>query len=390
MPISVNWTSKEIYIPKNYLQIVQMTPIEIRQLDINAFRLELKQLEASEGIPFLTTHNHNTTITVGGVTLARVLEIINGYTITFEDGTYAVNLVGANSNIGDVINLNQVSVRSNNSAGLTYSEAINNQSYQNVVTIDISSGTSGVLFPKGTPTDPVNNFNDAVQIANQRKLKIFNLNGILIFTPFDDISDKCFMGSSPINAYTVLSGQLNNNTVFEKISLTGILNGRISAEKCALGNLQNVSGVFNLCGLNGNLKIDTTNTALTIFTNCFSARDLNESVEVDLDNIQCDVKFKYFNGNITLSNLNTNKVIVIDGNSANIEINNTCVTGTIVISGSIGTYIDNSGPGCTIIDLRQNAVLLNSDINDFQNTDSIGQNILISRLQAALAAALSA
>jgi hypothetical protein len=52
------------------------------------------------------------------VVLAMVIEIINGYTVTFEDGQYAVNLVGANSNVGDKVNLNDVSVRSANSAGL--------------------------------------------------------------------------------------------------------------------------------------------------------------------------------------------------------------------------------------------------------------------------------
>jgi len=44
--------------------------------------------------------------------------ILNGYTITFENGQYAVNIKGANSNIADVLNVNQVSVRSFNAAGL--------------------------------------------------------------------------------------------------------------------------------------------------------------------------------------------------------------------------------------------------------------------------------
>jgi hypothetical protein len=58
------------------------------------------------------------TISVGAFELARVIEIVNDYTITFEDGQYAVNLLGANSNIADRVNVNQVSVRSANSAGL--------------------------------------------------------------------------------------------------------------------------------------------------------------------------------------------------------------------------------------------------------------------------------
>ena len=117
--ITIDWGTKVIHVPKVDTTLVQSVPFEIRDLDINTFRLALKALEDDpDGMSFPTTHNHNTTVTLSGVTYARVVEIINGYTITFEDGQYAVNLVGANSNIADVVNVNQVSVRSSNSAGL--------------------------------------------------------------------------------------------------------------------------------------------------------------------------------------------------------------------------------------------------------------------------------
>ena len=141
-------------------------------------------LEASqEGMPFLDTQSHNPPVTVGGVTLARVVEIINGYTVTFEDGAYAVNLVGANSNIGDVVNLNQVSIRSNNSAGLTFSEQINDQSFLDArVYINQTEGLPGIVFPRGTPTDPVDNYADAVSIADARKFSKFDVFGLNLTT----------------------------------------------------------------------------------------------------------------------------------------------------------------------------------------------------------------
>ena len=120
MAISVNWGTKVISVPRADMAIVQSVPIEIRELDINSFRLELKNLEddPNQGITYPDTHRHAEPVTVGGTALARVVSIINDYTVTFEDGQYAVNLVGANSNIADVTNVNQVSVRSSNSAGL--------------------------------------------------------------------------------------------------------------------------------------------------------------------------------------------------------------------------------------------------------------------------------
>ena len=119
MAININWGTRVINIPKLDTTLVQSTPTEIRSLDINTFRLALKDLEVSDnGMNFPITHNHNTTVSLSGVTYARIVELINGYTVTFEDGQYAVNLVGANSNIADKVNVNQVSVRSSNAAGL--------------------------------------------------------------------------------------------------------------------------------------------------------------------------------------------------------------------------------------------------------------------------------
>jgi len=119
MTITVNPITGVIYVPKVDTVLVQASPTEIRQLDLNIFRLALRDIEEDVHMrPWPRTHDHNADVTVGGVTLADVLEILEPYTVTFEDGQYAVNLVGANSNVGDRINVNQVSVRSANSAGL--------------------------------------------------------------------------------------------------------------------------------------------------------------------------------------------------------------------------------------------------------------------------------
>lgn len=118
MAISINPLTHVINVPKADLTLVQASP-EIRQLDLDWFRMQLKAYEAADyGIYLLKTHNHNTEVTLGSLTFARVIEILPPYTVTFEDGQYAVNLVNANSNVSDRANVNQVSVRSSNSAGL--------------------------------------------------------------------------------------------------------------------------------------------------------------------------------------------------------------------------------------------------------------------------------
>lgn len=135
MNITIDWGTKTIYIPKSELNLIQQFPIEIRELNINSFRMALKKEESTDGMLFPDTHRHNTIVTLSGIVFARVVEIINGYTVTFEDGNYAVNLVGANSNIADVVNLNKVSIRSANSAGLIQTTTISPISQQDKIDI---------------------------------------------------------------------------------------------------------------------------------------------------------------------------------------------------------------------------------------------------------------
>lgn len=114
--ISIDWPNGVISVPQSFLTLVSGTTYS---LDVNVLRLALKDLEDDEaGMAWPTTHDHVPVKTLGGVTFARTFELINGYTLVFEDAQYGVNLYGANHNIPDVLVRNQVSVASANSAGL--------------------------------------------------------------------------------------------------------------------------------------------------------------------------------------------------------------------------------------------------------------------------------
>lgn len=116
--ISIDWATRVITVPKADTVQIQAAP-EVRTYNVNTFRQELKDLEDDpDGMPFPDTHSHVTEITISGVTYTRFVEIINGYTVEFEDGQYTVVTTDANHNIGDVKVANQVSLTTNNSAGL--------------------------------------------------------------------------------------------------------------------------------------------------------------------------------------------------------------------------------------------------------------------------------
>lgn len=116
MAIDIVWGTKVISVPQSYLTLISGS---VYKLDLEVFRTDILLLmDDEQGIAHLDTHIHNTEVTLAGLTFARTIEFINGYTVTFEDGQYAVSAVGANTNIADVMNLNQVSLRTSNSAGL--------------------------------------------------------------------------------------------------------------------------------------------------------------------------------------------------------------------------------------------------------------------------------
>lgn len=116
--ITVDWPTKVISIPQSYLTYSSGL---VYILDINQFRLDLKALEDDDqGMAWPETHSHNTEYTISGVTYARAFQIINGYTVTFENtGTpYVVSCTGANHNLADVTNFDGgMSLIPNNSAG---------------------------------------------------------------------------------------------------------------------------------------------------------------------------------------------------------------------------------------------------------------------------------
>lgn len=122
MAISIDWKTKVITVPQ-----ADLTPVSgsLYDLDTDAFRLDLKALEStSDGMAFERTHRHNTQYVIVGVTYARAIEIINDYSIEFEDtgSLYSVRLVGSNNNFFDIQNgilvQNLVQVIPGNSAGL--------------------------------------------------------------------------------------------------------------------------------------------------------------------------------------------------------------------------------------------------------------------------------
>lgn len=346
MAITVDWSNKIINVPKADLLLINPTN-QLYQLDLDSFRLELKALEASaEGMPFEDTHAHNPPVTVGGVTLARVVEIINGYTVTFEDGAYRVQLSGANNNLLDVANLNQVSIGSTNSAGLTFSDQINAQSFTgDAVSIDTISGLSGIVFPRGTPTDPVDNFPDALTIANARGLHRFKLigNTTLAGGPFPH---HTFISNGAHEAENLnLGGQDVDGSSFIDLQVTGTQAGaRPIYSGCALLAISDLSGIALNSGIGaGNVFQD----GQVFAAHSCHGMGMNATISYANSTTGISAYFTHWGGYIEIHDMtNANDLAELNVTSGKIVIDSSCTNGNIRIRGN--AEIEDNSAGTTV------------------------------------------
>lgn len=340
--VSINWGTKVIFVPKTFLTLVQTTPHEIYDLDINEFRLKLKDLEDNVlGVTYLKTNDHNTEVSLGGLTYARVVEILEPYTITFEDGEYSVNLVGANSNIGDKINLNQVSVRSNNSAGLISSTAIEYSSFQGGVIIDVNSGISGTLFPRGTEQAPVNNIEDALLIALFRGFKTLYINSDLEIIGDYDLKGFVLHGKSHVNTQVIITAQsqIDDATIID-CEVSGVMDGNTTIRGCVVGDLNFFNGHIHTSSLYGRI---TLGGGLDAYMNNISSNNAEQIPVIDMGGSGQSLAIPNYSGVLSIENLNDNtRVVGIGLESGGVILNSATVTsGTVVISG-IGFLVDEN------------------------------------------------
>lgn len=355
MTITVDWPNREVNIEKSDLTLVQSSPTEVYELNLDSFRLTLKSLEYSvQGMNFLDIHKSNAPVSVGGVSLARVLEIINGYTITFEDGQYAVNLVGANSNVGDRVNVNQVSIRTANSAGLTYSKEVEDQSFfDSRVYINTLEGLSGTEFPRGTPGNPVSNLLDAEQIIGRRGLsKRLFLIGSIGLNEGESLVGYNLKGDFYANSYISLAnGSSSNNSVFANCTFNGgFHDSNCQYTDCLIINATNLEGYVSKCKIGGLIAISGD----CDIVNCYGSGVITSNPSTE------NINIVNFSGDITIGNItNPDAEIYIGILSGIVTIDASCTAGRITVVDS-DLLVDNSGSGCVVVEINQHTITQSS------------------------------
>ena len=354
---TINYLTKVISVPQSFLTFVSGV---LWTLDTNAFRIALRDLEDNEaGEPQPITHNHNTSVLLGGVQYARVIEILSPYTITFEEtGTpYIVSLAGSNNNILEKTNLGTVQILSNNSAGLINVAEIQRAAYGEQVWIDQANSTgkavAGTTYPTGTKAKPCTNLTDAKTLAVSYGFDTIMLINDFTLGATDNVTEYHIYGEgATLNAtrtkITFTSGNTTTGAHFYEARITGPQGGETNYHECIIDGLSNAHCHYDKCGFlqpttqpNYTLQASTSvsNTHITYLNECYSDEG---TVVVDRNNARNSQSYNNFNGRIKFIN-QTNAAcgpiwIYISGGT--VTIDSTCTNGTFYISG-VCTVVNN-------------------------------------------------
>ena len=356
MTIQVDWAGTsstpggvayEIYVPKADMTLLQASPTEIRELDLETFRYALRDLEDDpDGRPWPKTHQHNTEVSLGGITFARIVEVLDPYSITFEDGQYAVQINGGNSNVGDKANVNQVSVRPNNSAGLITSQEIRLGAFGGGVWVDQSNGTDGTVYPTGTFRRPVKSIPDARLIASYYGLPKLFIVGNAVFGSGDDASDMIVVGESAIRSeIEVLAAANVEGAEFESCYLHGEMDGECSITCCKVGDLSYVEGCVKECMLLGTITLTGSNPSQ--FVKCVDGLPGAGVPTIDCGGSGRDLGVWGYHGGLKITNKTGPESVSINMDSGRIIIDATVTAGTILVKGA-GLCEDNSTGTATV------------------------------------------
>jgi len=340
MPTAVDFITGEITIDRADMPVIQVSP-EIRELDVNTFRLELKDLEASaDGMPWPDTHAHKGETVLSGITYARFFEIIPYYFLTFEDGQYTVNVIGANNNIADVATENQVRLIINNSAGLiNLAEAGRIDYTEQYVWVDTEKLTQGI----GTQQEPFNTLAAAIDYMENNNIKLMKVLADITI----DRNVKNFVVEGVGDPAVDFAGFDVDKSIFRNCELTGIMAGAIHAQGCILDGAGGLNGRFDSCGLR-NTNTLAVSGAVTLDRPFSLVAGLSRpTISMNASNIGSTLSIRGHSGGLNIADCNNvSNEVTVEMEQGKLELLASCTNGNISCRG-LAQFTDSSA-GSTV------------------------------------------
>jgi hypothetical protein len=215
------------------------------------------------------------------------------------------------------------------------------------------STDTGVFYPAGKPERPVGDIDDAVLIANYRRIKRIFLgwSSSVSFETFGTGANFLhFIGNTTVRPDGT-GGGLNfgsksfESCIFENLLVTGTkIAGSCIFRRCYVKALQvNGDEVFEECIVTGAF---VGGASSNWFRKCTFGIPWSSAASYNENGGSAAATFMDCHGKLKITN-NTSSIIYIYGFQGELEIDSSCTGGTINIVGGSGKLIDNNG-GATV------------------------------------------
>ena len=261
----------------------------------------------------------------------------------------------------------QVVRTSSSSATLQELQDIQYASFGGGVTVDASSSYSGIIYPTGTPRQPVNNLNDAVSIATVRGFNtLFIIGDITLDSAIPSLLGYNIIGESANKSEIIVHAAANvTNSEFSNATISGTLDGGNVISNCVINDINFVDGIISQCVLNGTVALSTVEDAH--FLDCWSGIPGLSTPTIDCGGTGSGLALRNYNGGITLKNKSGPESVSIDLNSGQVILENTVIGGTIVLRGvGVFTNKDSYVGGANVV----NQLISNQAIVDTLDTNA--------------------
>lgn len=299
--------------------------------------------------------------TVEGQAAPAYYFLTNGWRVVVDgfDGTFSYNLY-TDEGEQPVITLNGGTALLNNSdVGIVKTAFEQEQDYNGVIHVDFISGGAGSEYPLGTASKPVDNFADAVTIA-----EFYGITEIHVLQGEGEIdvniTNYSVLGTNPQACGVIMTGDQNGiyrNTKFKGLHITGIACGcGWYADRCTLEDLYQIAGYLQECGIKGTIGLSSrTNEATglpyeSVFYQCVSEVPGFSSPTVDMVmGYPTSTSFRGYSGGLLLKYADhAEDTATFEFVAGKITIDPSCTDGEISVRGIV--KITDNGNGLTIDD----------------------------------------
>jgi hypothetical protein len=180
----------------------------------------------------------------------------------------------------------------------TFGTTLIDAAYLNGIYIDTANGTAGTAVGvNGTFTNPVDNINDATELASRAGVRSFKvLSGDLALTSSLTEWEVIAFDETAIN----LNNQNVNGSRFRGAILKGLMTGAIEADQCLLEDVTDFRGVAIDSGLSGDIVLGVGRST---FASCHSRVPGVGAPTLDFNSSGSQVSLRAYSGGITVQNM---------------------------------------------------------------------------------------